>query len=108
MLNNLGINILDFLKKILIMLPGLYLGVVLHEVAHGYIAYRSGDPTARNLGRLTLNPVPHIDLFGSILLPLILILFGSNFIFGYAKPVPINPGYFIPQLAPLTYSISMG
>ncbi|MBM3709505.1 MAG: site-2 protease family protein [Actinobacteria bacterium] len=94
MLSNLGNEIVNFFKQLLIVIPGLYLGVVLHEVAHGYIAYRSGDPTAKNLGRLTLNPVAHIDIFGSIVLPLLLILLRSGIIFGYAKPVPINPGYF--------------
>src|SRR4030065_2555894 len=90
----LGQAIIAFLRQLATWLPGLIMGVVLHEYAHGYIAYRSGDPTARNMGRLTLNPIAHIDLFGSILLPLILILSGSGIIFGYAKPVPINPGYF--------------
>jgi len=90
----LGQAIIDFLKQLVTWLPGLIMGVVLHEYAHGYIAYRSGDPTARNLGRLTLNPIAHIDLFGSVLLPLLLILINSGIIFGYAKPVPINPSYF--------------
>lgn len=61
-----------------------------HEVAHGYVAYRCGDPTAKAQGRLTLNPLAHIDPFGSIILPLILALLGGP-IFGYAKPVPYNP-----------------
>jgi Zn-dependent protease len=90
----LGQSIIDFLKQLVTWLPGLIMGVVLHEYAHGYIAYRSGDPTARNLGRLTLNPIAHIDLFGSVLLPLLLILINSGIVFGYAKPVPINPSYF--------------
>lgn len=94
MLDNLGQQLLSVLQQLLVTVPGLYLGVVLHEVAHGYVAYRYGDPTARNLGRLTLNPVPHIDIFGSILLPLLLILLRSGIVFGYAKPVPINPGHF--------------
>ena len=87
----LGQAIIDFLKQLVTWLPGLIMGVVLHEYAHGYIAYRSGDPTARNLGRLTLNPIAHIDLFGSVLLPLLLILINSGIVFGYAKLVPINP-----------------
>lgn len=91
---NLGQTILEFLRSLITWLPGLALGVILHEYAHGLIAYKSGDPTARNYGRLTLNPMAHIDLFGSILLPLLLILLNSSIIFGYAKPVPINPGYF--------------
>ncbi len=61
-----------------------------HEAAHGYVADRLGDPTARERGRLTLNPIPHIDLFFTILLPLFLILSGSGFIFGGAKPVPVD------------------
>src|SRR5713101_139818 len=61
-----------------------------HEAAHGFVADRLGDPTARDQGRLTLNPIPHIVLFFTILLPLFLILSGSGFIFGGAKPVPVN------------------
>lgn len=90
----LGQSIIDFLRQLVTWVPGLIMGVVLHEYAHGYIAYRSGDPTARNMGRLTLNPIAHIDLFGSVLLPLLLILINSGIVFGYAKPVPINPSYF--------------
>ena len=68
----------------------LLFSVIVHEVAHGYVAYRRGDDTAKILGRLTLNPVPHIDLFGSIVLPLMLLLVNAP-VFGWAKPVPINP-----------------
>lgn len=64
---------------------------VIHEVAHGVAADRLGDPTARYAGRLTLNPIPHLDPFGSVLLPLILALSGSPFFFAWAKPVPYNP-----------------
>lgn len=69
----------------------LIFSVIIHEVAHGYVAEAFGDPTARLAGRLTLNPVPHIDLFGSILIPTLLLLSGSKFLFGWAKPVPYNP-----------------
>jgi len=93
-MSGLGQTVLDFLRQLITWAPGLIMGVVLHEYAHGYIAYKSGDNTAKSLGRLTLNPIAHIDLFGSILLPLLLILINSGIIFGYAKPVPINPGYF--------------
>ena len=79
-------NIIQF---ILLILP-LILAVTLHEVAHGYAALKMGDHTARLAGRLTLNPIKHLDLFGSFLLPLVLKLSGSPFIFGYAKPVPVN------------------
>ncbi len=65
------------------------LSITSHEAAHGFVADRLGDPTAREQGRLTLNPIPHIDLFFTILLPLFLILSGSGFIFGGAKPVPV-------------------
>ncbi|MEE8324711.1 MAG: site-2 protease family protein [Candidatus Humimicrobiaceae bacterium] len=94
MFNSLGQSIIDFLISLVTWLPGLALGVILHEYAHGYIAYRNGDPTAKSYGRLTINPMAHIDLFGSILLPLILLLLNSGIVFGYAKPVPINPSYF--------------
>ena len=64
--------------------------VVLHEVAHGWVANRLGDPTAARLGRLTLNPISHVDIYGTILIPLFLVVVGAPFIFGYAKPVPVN------------------
>ena len=67
--------------------------VVLHEVAHGYVSLRFGDPTARDAGRLSLNPLRHVDLFGTVLLPLLLWSSGAP-VFGYAKPVPVNPGYY--------------
>jgi len=91
---NLGNAIINFLRQVVTWAPGLLIGVIMHEYAHGYIAYRMGDPTAKNMGRLTLNPIAHIDIFGTILLPLLLLLLGSNIVFGYAKPVPINPSYF--------------
>jgi Zn-dependent protease len=69
----------------------LFVSVILHEVAHGYMADWLGDPTARLAGRLTLNPISHIDLVGTIILPLILVLSNSPFFIGYAKPVPYNP-----------------
>lgn len=65
--------------------------MILHEVMHGYIALKFGDTTAQRVGRLTLNPIPHIDLFGTILLPALLIFSGSPILFGWAKPVPVNP-----------------
>src|SRR3989344_2210136 len=69
----------------------LIFSVILHEVAHGYMANFLGDPTARLAGRLTLNPLPHIDPIGSIILPGILVISGSPLLIGYAKPVPYNP-----------------
>jgi Zn-dependent protease len=64
---------------------------IIHEVAHGAMAYRLGDPTAKDAGRLTLNPIKHIDPLGSIIVPLILFMTGSSILFGWAKPVPFNP-----------------
>jgi Zn-dependent protease len=69
----------------------LLLSVILHEVAHGYTAFRLGDPTARYAGRLTLNPLKHIDPFGTVILPLLLILARFPYPVGWAKPVPVNP-----------------
>ncbi len=69
----------------------LAFSAILHEVAHGYMANYLGDPTARHAGRLTLNPIKHIDPLGSILLPAILLLTHSPILIGYAKPVPYNP-----------------
>lgn len=77
-----------------IKLAALGFSIILHEIAHGYAAYRMGDPTAAYSNRLTLNPIAHIDLFGSIILPVILIVAGSPVLLGWAKPVPINPYYF--------------
>ena len=69
----------------------LILSVVVHEVAHAWQARREGDDTAERLGRITLNPVPHLDPVGSIIVPLALHFSGSGFLFGWAKPVPVNP-----------------
>lgn len=69
----------------------LILSIIIHEVAHGYAANSLGDPTARLAGRLTLNPLPHIDLMGSIVIPALLMFTGSPIFFGWAKPVPYNP-----------------
>ncbi len=79
------------LETSLVLIAILVLSAVMHEVAHGYAANFLGDPTARLAGRLTFNPIVHIDLFGSILLPGLLIMTGSPILFGYAKPVPYNP-----------------
>lgn len=69
----------------------LILSIIAHEVSHGYAANSLGDPTARLAGRLTLNPLPHIDLMGSIILPALLVFTHSPILFGWAKPVPYNP-----------------
>jgi Zn-dependent protease len=70
----------------------LVFAVIIHEVSHGVVALSLGDPTAKLSGRLTLNPIPHIDIYGSIILPLLMgLASGGAFVFGYAKPVPFNP-----------------
>ena len=69
----------------------LLFSVIVHEVMHGFVARKFGDHTAEKAGRLTLNPLPHIDPFGTILLPALLIMPGSPILFGWAKPVPVNP-----------------
>jgi Zn-dependent protease len=66
--------------------------IILHEVAHGFVAYLLGDPTAKDRGRLTLNPISHMDIWGTVVMPVVLLVMsGGEFAFGYAKPVPINP-----------------
>jgi Zn-dependent protease len=83
---------LHIVQKIVVMAPPIIFAIVLHEVAHGWVANRLGDHTARDMGRLTLNPLSHIDLFGTILMPLLLFwATDGRMVFGYAKPVPINP-----------------
>ena len=71
----------------------LLLSVIIHEVAHGLMAEKLGDPTARRMGRITLNPIPHIDLWGSIIIPAFMLITGG-FLIGWAKPVPIDPRHF--------------
>jgi len=85
----------ETIRHLIISIPALVLAIVIHEVSHGYVANRLGDPTARLLGRLTLNPIKHIDLVGTIIMPVMLYYLSSGqFVFGYAKPVPINPQNF--------------
>ena len=72
----------------------LLYAIVIHEWAHGFAAYKMGDNTAYYMGRLTLNPIRHMDLFGTVLLPLLLIVTRSPILFGWAKPVPVNPNNF--------------
>ncbi len=81
---------LNTIQTIAVLALPLIIAIVLHEVAHGWVADKLGDHTARSMGRLTLNPISHIDLFGTIILPIFCILVHGP-IFGYAKPVPINP-----------------
>ena len=84
----------DFsLNYFVVMMVPLLMAVTVHEVAHGYTALKMGDPTAFQAGRLTFNPIKHLDLFGSIILPLLLVITGGP-PFGYAKPVPVSPARF--------------
>ncbi len=79
----------DIIHKIFIAIPGFLLAISIHEWAHGFVALKFGDDTAKRIGRLTLNPIAHIDIMGTVILPLVLtVLFGSPF--GYAKPVPVD------------------
>ncbi|MDQ6992449.1 MAG: site-2 protease family protein [Mariprofundus sp.] len=80
----------SIIEKITIWALPVLLAIILHEVAHGWVADRLGDSTARRMGRLTLNPLKHIDPIGTILIPISLVVIGSPFLFGYAKPVPVN------------------
>ncbi len=81
---------MSFDPLVLAVIPVFVLSVIVHECAHGVAALWQGDTTARDLGRLTLNPLPHLDLLGSIVLPGALMLMHSPLLFGWAKPVPIN------------------
>jgi Zn-dependent protease len=82
---------LDILTQLILVLPVLLFSVVAHEYAHGFAALKQGDSTALQLGRLTFNPIKHIDPLMSLLLPAFLIISQAGFIFGGAKPVPVNP-----------------
>lgn len=75
----------------MIMAVVLFFSVIVHEVSHGYVALLNGDPTAKLAGRLTFNPLPHIDLVGTIIVPALLLVSHSGILFGWAKPVPVNP-----------------
>lgn len=90
MTGDMTITIILGVLKVLAFVPA----IVIHECAHGFAAAKLGDPTARNAGRLSLNPLRHVDPFGTVLLPGLLILSGAGFVFGYAKPVPYNPRHF--------------
>jgi len=85
-----GMNF-PYLLEAALMAVVLLFSIIVHEVAHGYVALLNGDPTARMLGRITLNPVPHIDPIGTIILPLLLLMSHAGILFGWAKPVPVNP-----------------
>lgn len=80
----------DILRDICIYAVPLLLAVVAHEVAHGWVAEKLGDPTARLLGRISLNPLVHVDLVGTVIIPLVLLVTNAPFLFGWAKPVPVQ------------------
>lgn len=86
--------IAERLQLLSIQLVPFIMAVVFHEYAHGFVANRWGDTTAKDAGRLTLNPVPHMDPIGTVLFPLINMLTGMNILFGWARPVPIDPRKF--------------
>jgi len=94
--------------EVVLSLVAVFMAIVLHEVAHGFMALRLGDPTAKSRGRLTLNPLAHIDPVGTLFIPLMIamfrFLFGWNLmLFGWAKPVPVNPAYFRNPLRGMLY-----
>src|SRR4030095_13559684 len=82
-------QLIDFVHQVALWSLPILTAVICHEVAHGAVAYRLGDDTAARLGRLTLNPLPHIDPIGTILMPGLLLLAGAP-VFGYARPVPVD------------------
>jgi Zn-dependent protease len=83
-------DIQQFLHKLSVYAIPVILAITFHEAAHGWVANKKGDPTAKMLGRVTLNPLAHIDPFGTILLPAVMLLLGTGMVFGWAKPVPVN------------------
>jgi len=85
----LSADIMEFLTLAAIIAPGMIVAITLHEASHGFVAWKLGDDTAYMLGRVTFNPLRHIDLMGTIVLPALLI-FTTGYMFGYAKPVPVN------------------
>lgn len=84
----------SLLLRFILISPLLLMSLVLHELAHGWVAYRLGDPTAKAHGRLTLNPIRHLDLWGTGFLVLTFVASGGTFFFGWARPVPVDPRFF--------------
>ena len=85
----MDINVNEKLIKLILLLPVFLISLAVHEFAHAWFANRFGDTTAKDKGRLTLNPIKHLDLFGSVIIPL-MTFFSGGFIIGWAKPVPVN------------------
>jgi Zn-dependent protease len=88
------LSLAESIQRLSIQLPPFIMAVIFHEFAHGWVANRWGDPTAKINGRLTLNPLPHVDPVGTLLFPIINMLTGMSLLIGWAKPVPINPTRF--------------
>jgi len=84
----------DLVSSFLLISPLLLVSLVLHELAHGWVAWKLGDPTAKLHGRLTLNPLKHLDPWGTVMLAVTFFGSGGTFFFGWAKPVPVDPRYF--------------
>lgn len=87
-------SIQENIQLLSIRLVPFIMAVVFHEFAHGFVAKKWGDKTAESQGRLTLNPIPHIDILGTLIFPIVSMISGANILFGWAKPVPINPSRF--------------
>jgi len=86
----MGFDVSNILNQVSIWLLPVVTAITLHEAAHGWVAWKLGDETAKQLGRVTFNPLKHIDRFGTVILPAMLLLMQAPFLFGYAKPVPVN------------------
>jgi Zn-dependent protease len=99
---------LNLVQKIIVWILPVIFAITGHEAAHGWMAKKCGDNTAEMLGRLTLNPLKHIDPLGTVILPGILLLTGTGFLFGWAKPVPVNGRYFKRPLRDMAFVAAAG
>jgi len=101
-------NELTLVQRIVVWILPVVFAITVHEVAHGWVAKQKGDLTAYRLGRLTLNPIKHIDPLGTIILPGLLLITGTGFIFGWAKPVPVDAGNFKRPLQDMAWVAAAG
>ncbi len=101
-------NELTLVQRIVVWILPVVFALTVHEVALGWAAKKMGDPTADNLGRLNLNPIKHIDLLGTIILPGLLLITGTGFVFGWAKPMPVDARYFKKPLRDMAWVASAG
>ncbi|MFN7685398.1 MAG: site-2 protease family protein [Oligoflexia bacterium] len=85
---------MDSIQRLALQIVPFFMAVIFHEVAHGWVANQWGDSTAKDQGRLTFNPMPHLDVVGTVILPVLMMSTGSGLLFGWAKPVPIDPSRF--------------